>query len=147
MDADEGAYGRVKLWVWGPFNRAGMNETVFPDVTTSLLVCGESSIDVIGPGKVRLVVSVRVRRSHHLSAGEVFSAVGRAHKASDMARSYLISPSSPADTPVWSPTQTTLFTVPSCERPLPPSKRMSGSASGRPRSNILTFFSCPPVRR
>ena len=43
-----------------------MKETVFPDVTTILFVCGESSIDVIGPGKVRLVVRLRVRRSHHL---------------------------------------------------------------------------------
>ena len=43
-----------------------MNETVLPDVTTMRLVCGESSIDVIGPGNVKCVVNVRVRRSHHL---------------------------------------------------------------------------------
>ena len=45
-----------------------MNETVFPEVTTSRFVCGESSIEVIGLGKVKLVVNVRVRRSHHLDA-------------------------------------------------------------------------------
>ena len=43
-----------------------MNETVLPEVTTIRFVCGESSIEVIGPGNVMLVVSVRVRRSHHL---------------------------------------------------------------------------------
>ena len=43
-----------------------MNETVLPDVTTSLFVCWESSIDVIGAEKFMLVVSLRVRRSHHL---------------------------------------------------------------------------------
>ena len=66
IEADEGAYGSVKLCVCGPLRRAGMNETVFPEVTTSRFVCGESSIEVIGLGKVKLVVNVRVRRSHHL---------------------------------------------------------------------------------
>ena len=66
IDADEGAYGRVRLCVWFPFGSAGMKDTVLPDVTTSLFVCGESSIDVMGPGNVMLVVRVRVRRSHHL---------------------------------------------------------------------------------
>lgn len=44
-----------------------MNETVLPEVTTILLVRGENSIDAIGLGKLRFVVSFRVRRSHHLS--------------------------------------------------------------------------------
>ena len=44
-----------------------MKDTVFPEVTTILLVCGDNSIDVIGFGKLRLVETVRVRRSHHLS--------------------------------------------------------------------------------
>ena len=59
---------------------------------------------------------------------------------------HLTSPSSPAVTPVWSPTHTTLFTIPSWVNP-PVSLRKSGSASGLPRSKILTFFSCPPVKR
>ena len=60
--------------------------------------------------------------------------------------SYLTIPSSPAVTPVWSPTQTTLLIVPSWDT-TPESYRKSGSASGRLRSNIRTFFSWPPVKR
>lgn len=66
IDADEGAYGSVRLCVWFPLGRAGMNETVFPEVTTSRFVCGESSIDVMGSGNLRLVLRFLVRRSHHL---------------------------------------------------------------------------------
>lgn len=67
MEADDGAYGRVRLWIWlFPPGSAGMNATVLPEVTTSRLVCGESSMDVIGPGKVMLVDRLFVRRSHHL---------------------------------------------------------------------------------
>lgn len=47
-----------------------MKETVFPDVTTKRDVCAENSIDVIGFGNERLVVSLRVRKSHHLASGE-----------------------------------------------------------------------------
>lgn len=50
-----------------------MKETVFPDVTTSLFVKSDNSMDVIGPGKVILVVSLRVRRSHHLMKDEMKS--------------------------------------------------------------------------
>lgn len=95
-----------------------MKATVLPEVTTRRFVCCESSIEVIGPGKLRLVVNLRVRRSHHL-----------------------MTPSSPAVTPVWSPTQTTLLTVPSCEFGLPSLSRTSGSASGLLKSNIRAFFS------
>ena len=119
-----------------------MKDTVFPEVTTILLVCGDNSIDVIGFGKLRLVEKVRVRRSHHLSYVERWE---HEPEADDKRGSHLIFPSSPAVTPVWSPTQTTLLTVPSCDRAPVPSKRKSGSVSGRLRSNIRTFFSCPPV--
>ena len=88
-----------------------MNETVLPDVTTSLFVRAESSIEVIGLGKLRLVVSVRVRRSHHLSA--VLSVENARIRGARCGGSYLICPSSPADTPVCSPTHTTLLIVPS----------------------------------
>lgn len=66
MEADDGEYGRVRLCVTEPLGSAGINATVFPDVTTRRFVCGDNSIDVMGPGNVRFVVSVRVRRSHHL---------------------------------------------------------------------------------
>lgn len=61
-------YGRVRLCVAAgfPFGMEGMNATVLPEVTTSRLVCGDNSMDVIGPLKLMLVVSVRVRKSHHL---------------------------------------------------------------------------------
>lgn len=59
---------------------------------------------------------------------------------------YLIFPSSPALTPNCSFMHTTLFITPSCVcKSL--SNRKSGSASGLLRSNIRTFFSCPPVKR
>jgi hypothetical protein len=43
-----------------------MKATVFPDVTTSRCVGRDSSMEVIGLGNVRVVVSFRERRSHHL---------------------------------------------------------------------------------
>jgi hypothetical protein len=66
IDADDGVYGSVSEWVPVPFGSTGINATVFPDVTTRRFVCGDSSIDVIALGNVRLVVSFRVRKSHHL---------------------------------------------------------------------------------
>lgn len=118
--------------------KAGINATVSPDVTTSRLVCTESSMDVMGFGKASEVVSLRVRKSHHLKTYE-YSVAERSEE-----EAHFIIPSSPADTPVCSPTQTTLFTVLSCGV-VPGSPRRSASASGRARSKMRTFFSCPPV--
>ena len=70
-----------------------MKDTVFPEVTTILLVCGDNSIDVIGFGKLRLVETVRVRRSHHLSHVERWE---HEPEADDKRGSHLIFPSSPA---------------------------------------------------
>lgn len=43
-----------------------MKATVFPEVTTKRLVCGDSSIEVTGAENRSVVVNLRVRRSHHL---------------------------------------------------------------------------------
>lgn len=43
-----------------------MNATVLPEVTTKRCVGIDISMDVMGLGKARLVVSFLVRRSHHL---------------------------------------------------------------------------------
>jgi hypothetical protein len=52
-----------------PWGSAGINATVVPDVTTSRLVAVDNSIEVIGLGNLRLALSFRVRKSHHLSEG------------------------------------------------------------------------------
>jgi hypothetical protein len=70
MEADDGGYGSVRLCVAEPLGSAGINATDFPDVTTRRCVCGDNSMDVIGPGNVRHFVRVRVRRSHHLSKSD-----------------------------------------------------------------------------
>lgn len=137
-EADDGEYGRFRLCVGAVLGKAGINATVSPEVTTSRFVCTESSMDVIGFGKASEVVSFRVRRSHHLRTYE-YSVTQRSK-----GDTHFMIPSSPADTPVCSPTQTTLFTVLSCGV-VPGSPRRSASASGRARSNMRTFFSCPPV--
>jgi hypothetical protein len=47
-----------------------MKATVLPDVTTNRFVNTESSIEVTGDPKLRLVITLRVRRSHHLKRGK-----------------------------------------------------------------------------
>jgi len=43
-----------------------MKATVLPEVATSLLVWGESSIEVIAVGKEMLATTARDLKSHHL---------------------------------------------------------------------------------
>jgi len=62
-----------------------MNDTVFPDVTTKRDVWLESSIDVIGSVKDRFVVSLRVRRSHHLKSCQHCGMVGMQCGSLDLA--------------------------------------------------------------
>ena len=52
--------------VGGPFGSAEMKATVLPEVATSLLVWGDSSMEVMAVGKVMLATTPRERRSHHL---------------------------------------------------------------------------------
>ena len=56
----------MTLWVGGPFGAAEIKATVLPEVTTSRLVCGESSIEVIAVGKGMLPTTACDLRSHHL---------------------------------------------------------------------------------
>ena len=140
IDADDGQYGKVITRVRGPLGICGMRATVFPDVTTSCSICEDSSIEVIGFEKVIVSIIFLLLRSHHLwkNISEGICTKAKGH--------YLIFPSSPALTPACSPMHTTLLITPSCVcEPL--SYRKSGSVSGLFRSKILTFFSCPPVKR
>src|SRR6266566_954636 len=123
-----------------------MKATTFPDVTTSRCVCEESSIEVIGWSNDIFLVTVRVRRSHHLITQNPVPQPRRTTTREIQVITHLIILSSPPLTPVFSSNHTTLLIVPSCDWP-PPSDRISGSASGFPMSNIRTFFSCPPVSR
>jgi hypothetical protein len=67
IEADDGEYGRVnECELPLLLGDAGINETVFPDVTTMRPVCGDSSMDVMGFAKLRLSMSCLVRKSHHL---------------------------------------------------------------------------------
>ena len=92
---------------------AGMKATMFPDVTTSRCVCKESSIEVIGLSNDIFLVTLHVRRSHHLIT-EIHPSATPKNRERE-ATTHLINPSSPPLTPVFSSDHTTLLIVPSCD--------------------------------